>query len=210
MRLRLQHLTLILTILLAWALCGCAALDLISNPVKFITELFVGPPDAKPFSTDDDLLTPAEMADRRAWCAKYAVKTPTQRVQSLCGTGAILGIVLVVGAAIATLVAKLSLDKAIQIALVGVILLAMSIWLEKYLDIILVIVAVAGGVVAVILVRRNWVKLRAMTLMTKEVIKQGHLDNDAVHAAATKAIGPQGSKLRENIKATVAVVGSEK
>ena len=124
----------------------------------------------------------------------------------MLGVGATAGGVIFVVSLLLLIFTKMDRTKLIQALLVGVVLIIISVVFEKYLIPILITGIILGGVVAAYYIWQNWEKLKAMVQMTDEVIKENDIPKSSVHIAADKTIGPEGSGLREKIKATVASV----
>lgn len=187
---------------------GCAVINAVGDLEKFVTELIVGKSKneskrgAAPYKTK-----PYAEWDGEANCklCKHPLfrRTAKQRVRSLCGLGVTVGLVLLVGAIIAALVANVKLKVAGPVAIAGAILTVFSILLDAYLNIVLIVGAIAIGAAAVYALRRHLVKLKAMARFGDAVIEAGELDEAAIHAAADEAIGPAGSPLREDINSAV-------
>lgn len=177
---------LILTALLGGSILadGCAVVDVASDPLGFVTELIVGKP-------------------KKQTAKPKPPPTAKQRVHSMLGLGATIGVVLLLVGLLAPLVAKVAYKKTLPIAGAGLALACLSIWLDAYLEIILIVAAIIAGAVALYLLWRNWKKVKAMADFGDAAVKAGGLDEKAIHAAADNAIGPADSPLRNDIKATV-------
>lgn len=186
---------------------GCGLVKILNDPVKAIEGLISGKPKPPPIL--DTLGDPKNMSEEdakrvRAWCAKYSKPTVIEKVRSLLILGATVGLVLTIVCALILIFVKGAPKKPCGIGIVvGLVLVVVSILLDKYLQAILLVGVVLLGIAAVVLVRKHWQKIKKMVAFTDEVKKKGQVTEEQVHAAARKTIGETGSKDRESIKALV-------
>ena len=203
----MRYLPLFLTAFVIIAMTeGCGVVKFINDPVKGIKELIVGKPKPPPvkesLKDNPENMTKEEVARMRAWCARHSQPTVIMKFRSLLGLGVTAGSGIMVASILLLIFAKGLLPKKTLITGIGVglVLIVLSILLDKYLQAILIISYILMLAAVVIWVRKHWSRLKKWSGFTEELKKQGHLDGVAVDAIAHKTIGNAGSKDREALK----------